>query len=102
MRERGDLLWARQRAKGEGEAGEQSTVHQENAQKQPPANAHASAMHPHIPATVARGKYAARERSEGGNVARGARLHGKRRGMGRDTARGCGSRSEHVGDAGVS
>ena len=31
---------------------------------------------------VARGKYAARERSEGGNVARGARLHGKRRGRG--------------------
>ena len=38
---------------GEGEAGEQSTVHQENAQKQPPAIAHASAMHCHIPATVA-------------------------------------------------
>ena len=47
------MLWARQRAKGEGEAGEQSTVHQENAQKQPPANAHASAMYCHIPATVA-------------------------------------------------
>merc|ERR1719326_887952 len=39
--------------KGEGEAGEQSTVHQENAQKQPPANAHASAMHCHTPAMVA-------------------------------------------------
>ena len=39
-------------------------------------------MHCHIPAMVARGKYAARERSEGGNVARGARLHGKRRGRG--------------------
>ena len=51
--------------KGEGEAGEQSTVHQENAQKQPPANAHASAMHCHTPAMVARGKRAARERSEG-------------------------------------
>ena len=59
------MLWARQRAKGEGEAGEQSTVHQENAQKQPPANAHASAMHCHTPAMVARGKRAARERSEG-------------------------------------
>ena len=59
------MLWARHRAKGEGEGGEQSTVHQENAQKQPPANAHASAMHPHIPAIVAGGKRAARERSEG-------------------------------------
>ena len=59
------MLWARHRAKGEGEGGEQSTVHQENAQKQPPANAHASAMHCHTPAMVARGKRAARERSEG-------------------------------------
>ena len=59
------MLWARHRAKGEGEGGEQSTVHQENAQKQPPANAHASAMHCHTLAMVARGKRAARERGEG-------------------------------------
>ena len=34
----------------------------------------------------------------GGKVTRVARLHGKRR----HTARGCGSRDEHAGDAGVS
>ena len=65
--ERGEVICCGQgtEQKGEGEAGEQSTVHQENAQKQPPANAHASAMHCHTPAMVARGKRAARERSEG-------------------------------------
>ena len=65
--ERGEMICCGQgkEQKGEGEGGEQSTVHQENAQKQPPANAHASTMHCHIPAIVAGGKRAARERSEG-------------------------------------
>ena len=96
------MLWARQRAKGEGEAGEQSTVHQENAQKQPPANAHGSAMHPHIPATVAaesvQQESAARgEKSPGCQTAQEEEREG-----GRHTAHACGSRDEHVGDAGVS
>ena len=82
----------------EGEGGEQSTVHQENAQKT--AASKRTCFSNALPHTSngGSGKRAARERSEGGKVTRGARLHGKRR----HTARGCGSRDEHAGDAGVS
>ena len=70
--------------------------------KQPPANAHASAMHPHIPATVAaesvQQESAARgEKSPGCQTAQEEEREG-----GRHTAHACGSRDEHVGDAGVS
>ena len=44
-----------------------------------------------------RGKACSKRAQRGRKVTRGARLHGKRRGMGRHTARGCGSRDEHVG-----
>ena len=97
--ERGEAICCGQgrEQKGEGEAGEQSTVHQENAQKQPPANAHASAMHCHTPAMVARGKRAARERGEGGKVTRVPDCTGRGEGGEGTQARACGSRDEHVG-----
>ena len=107
---------------GEGEAGEQPTVHQGQCTKkrkkekkkkkkatshQPPATSHQ--QKPMLqqctatpPAMVARGKRAARERSEGTchqgcQTAQKEEVEG-----GRHTARGCGSRDELVGDAGVS
>ena len=78
--------------KGEGEAGEQSTVHQENAHKNSHQQTHmlqqCTATHQQRWQRKACSKRAQR----GGKSRQGARLHGKRRGMGRDTARGCGSR----------
>ena len=59
------MLWARHRAKGEGEGGEQSTVHQENAQKTAASKRSCfSNVLPHT-SNGGRGQRAARERSEG-------------------------------------
>ena len=49
--------------------------------KQPPANAHASAMHP-TNQPWWRGKACSKRAQRGGKVTRVARLHGKRRGRG--------------------
>ena len=46
------MLWARHRAKRGREANNQQCTRKMH-KKQPPANAHASAMHCHTPATVA-------------------------------------------------
>ena len=58
-------MWARHRAKGEGEGGEQTTVHQENAQKTATSKRICfSNVLPHT-SNGGRGQRAARERSEG-------------------------------------
>ena len=104
---------------GEGEAGEQPTVHQGQCTKkrkkekkkkshqppatshQPPAKAHASAMHCHTTSNGGKGK--ACTKSARGHVAKACQTAQKEEMEGgRHTARGCGSRDELVGDAGVS
>ena len=125
---RGHLLWARQRARrGRERQVNNQQCTRDNAQKkekkkrkkkatshQPPATSHQPPATSHQqkpmlqqctatpPAMVARGKRAARERSEGTchqgcQTAQKEEVEG-----GRHTARGCGSRDELVGDAGVS
>ena len=68
---------------------------------QPPAEAHASAMHCHTTSNGGKGK--ACTKSARGHVAKACQTAQKEEMEGgRHTARGCGSRDELVGDAGVS
>ena len=59
------MLWARQRAKGEGEGGEQSAVHQESAHKTATSKRTCFSNAPPHTSNGGSGKRAARERSEG-------------------------------------
>ena len=59
------MLWARHRAKGEGEEGEQSAVHQESAHKTATSKRTCFSNAPPHTSNGGSGQRAARERSEG-------------------------------------
>ena len=69
--------------------------------KQPPANAHASAMHP-TNQPWWRGKACSKRAQRGGKSHQRCQTAREEEREGEGTQRACGSRDEHVGDAGVS